>query len=129
MSLLLDTHAYLWFVAGDKQLPQTICNKIKDVNQPCFISIASFWEIAIKLQLGKLQSAISLQALFDFAEKNQVEVIPINQTHLLTLSNLPQHHGDPFDRLIIAQALSEKLTLVSRDKYFKKYKVKTVWSK
>ena len=127
MSILLDTHAYLWFVAGDKQLPQSICDKIIDVNQPCFISIASFWEITIKLQLGKLQSAISLQALFDFADQNQIEIIPINQTHLLTLSNLPHHHGDPFDRLIIAQALSEKLTLVSRDKNFKKYKVKTIW--
>ena len=71
---------------------------------------------------------ISLEELFDFTVRNQIEIIPITFEHLLTLSDLPKHHGDPFDRLIISQAIAEKLILVTRDKGFKKYKVKQQWS-
>ena len=128
MSFLLDTHTFLWFVAGDKQLPLSIKEKIKDINQPCFLSIASFWEIAIKIQIGKLESGISLEELYRFAERNQIELIQINERHLLKLMTLDFIHNDPFDRLIISQAMSEKLTLISRDKVFKKYKVKPLWA-
>ena len=66
MAFLLDTHAFLWFVSGDKQLPITVKDKIIDINQPCFISIASFWEITIKNQIGKLELNISLEELFEY---------------------------------------------------------------
>ena len=127
MAFLLDTHTFLWFVAGDKQLPLTVRDKIKDIKQPCFLSVASLWEITIKFQIGKLTLNISLEDLFNYIDRNQIEIIPINIEHLLTLSELPRHHGDPFDRLIISQAIAENLTLITRDSALKKYKVKQQW--
>ena len=127
MSFLLDTHAFLWFISGDSQLPDSIRSKIEDINQPCFISSASLWEITIKQQLGKLTLDISLKELFEYLDRNQIELIQINYEHLLSLSKLPTHHSDPFDRLIIAQAIAEDLILVTKDKGLKKYKVKQQW--
>lgn len=128
MAYLLDTHVFLWFAAGDNQLPETIKNKIKDITQPCFLSAASLWEITIKHQIGKLALDISFQELFDFADRNQIEIIQITYDHLLTLSKLPPHHKDPFDRLIVSQAISENLILISRDTDLKKYKVNQQWT-
>lgn len=102
MAFLLDTHVFLWFVSGDTRLLTTVRNKIMDMNQSCFLSIASLWEITIKKQLGKLELNISLDELFDYADRNQIEILQINYDHLRTLSNLPKYHGDPFDRLIIS---------------------------
>ncbi len=127
MAFLLDTHAFLWFVSGDSKLPTSVCDKIMDMNQPCFLSVASLWEITIKKQLGKLELNISLEELFDYADRNQIEIIQINYDHLHTLSILPNHHSDPFDRLIISQAISEKLILITRDKGLKKYKANQQW--
>jgi len=127
MAYLLDTHAYLWFVSGDEQLPESAGKIIKDINQSCFLSAASLWEITIKHQNNKLDLGISLKELFEFADRNQIEIIPINFEHLLLLSKLQIHHNDPFDRLIIAQAISEDLIIITRDKLFKNYKVKIVW--
>lgn len=127
MAYLLDTHAFLWFIAGDRQLPASVRDKIIDINQPCYISIASLWEITIKKQLGKLTLNIPLEELFEYLERNQIEVVQITYDHLFALSNLPNYHGDPFDRLIISQSISEKFTLITRDKELKKYKVKQQW--
>jgi PIN domain nuclease of toxin-antitoxin system len=127
MAYLLDTHAFLWFVSGDNQLPASVRDKIKDINQPCFLSVASLWEITIKKQLGKLILNISLDELFKYADRNQIEIVQITYDHFLTLSTLPNHHGDPFDRLIISQAIAEKFILITRDKGLKKYKVKQQW--
>lgn len=127
MSFLLDTHVFLWFVSGDKQLPKSILDKIKDINTPCFLSSASLWEITIKKQIGKLKLEITLNELFDYIQRNQIEVLQTNFDHLLILENLPKHHGDPFDRLIISQAIAEDLIIITRDKLFKKYKVNQQW--
>ncbi len=127
MSFLLDTHAFLWFISGDSQLPDSIRTKIEDINQPCFISSASLWEITIKQQIGKLTLGITLRELFEYLDRNQIELIQINYEHLLSLSKLPTHHSDPFDRLIIAQAIAEDLILITKDKGLKKYKVKQQW--
>lgn len=127
MAFLLDTHAFLWFISGDNQLPSSVRDKIKDINQSCFLSAASLWEITIKKQLGKLTLKISLDELFEYADRNQIEIVQITYDHLLILLDLPNHHRDPFDRLIVAQAIAENLTLVTRDKVIKKYKVKHVW--
>jgi len=127
MPYLLDTHAFLWFVSGDKQLPESAKRIIGNIDESCFLSAASLWEITIKLQNNKLNLGLSLKELFDFADRNQIEIIPINYEHLLQLSKLPVHHNDPFDRLIIAQAISEELIIITRDKLFKNYKVKQIW--
>lgn len=119
MAYLLDTHAFLWFVSGDEQLPETSKNIIKIVHESCFLSAVSLWEITIKQQNKKLKLGLSLEELFDFVERNQIELIPINYIHLLQLSRLPAYHNDPFDRLIIAQAISEDLKIISRDSAFK----------
>jgi PIN domain nuclease of toxin-antitoxin system len=81
-----------------------------------------------KKQIGKLTLNISLEELFHYVDRNQIEVVPVNYQHLLTLSKLPSHHSDPFDRLIISQAIAEDFVLISRDKGFKKYKVKQLWA-
>jgi len=128
MAFILDTHAFLWFVAGDKQLPESIKSKIIDINESCFLSVASLWEITIKNQIGKLTLGLSLEELFEYADRNRIEIIQISYEHLLTLSKLPGHHNDPFDRIIISQAIAENLTLVSKDKGFKKYKIKQQWT-
>lgn len=127
MAFLLDTHTFLWFVAGDHQLPASIKKKISDINESCFISIASLWEIAIKKQIGKLNLNIGFDELFRFAERNQIEIISINEAHLNTLLNLEFINNDPFDRIIVSQAISEDLMLLSRDQKLKSYKVKLQW--
>ncbi|MDQ8005680.1 MAG: type II toxin-antitoxin system VapC family toxin [Pedobacter sp.] len=128
MAYLLDTHAFLWFIAGDNKLPSNVVAKIENTEVSCYISIASFWEIAIKLQIGKLELAIDFEQLFRFAEENQIEILDINEKHLLQLLAIELHHNDPFDRVIIAQALSEKLTLISKDKKMESYKIKQEWT-
>jgi PIN domain nuclease of toxin-antitoxin system len=127
MAYLLDTHTFLWFISGDNQLPESSKEIIKNLNESCFLSAASLWEITIKHQLKKLELGISLEELFEFVDRNQIEIIPINSIHLLQLSQIPFYHNDPFDRLIIAQAISENLKLISKDSIFKKYPVNLVW--
>lgn len=86
--------------------------------------VASLCEITIKFQIGKLTLNISLEDLFNYIDRNQIEIIPINIEHMQTLSELPRHHGDPFHRLIISQAIAENLILIIRDSGLKRYKVK-----
>lgn len=127
MAFLLDTHTFLWFVAGDSQLPAPIKKKLSDINEPCFLSIASMWEIAIKKQIGKLELSIDCNELFRFAERNQIEIISINKTHLSNLLNLSFINNDPFDRIIVFQAITEDLILISKDKKLKNYNIKLTW--
>jgi PIN domain nuclease of toxin-antitoxin system len=127
MAYLLDTHTFLWLVAGDEQLPVNVKAKITDIKVQCFLSVASLWEITIKHQLGKLKLDISLEELFQYANRYKIEILQISNEHLLSLSNLPRHHSDPFDRLIISQAIVEKLIILSRDNEFKNYKIKQLW--
>jgi PIN domain nuclease of toxin-antitoxin system len=128
MPYLLDTHTFLWFVAGDTHLPTSVKNKIRNFNHACFLSIVSLWEITIKYRLGKLKLGIPLSELFDYPERNQLGIIPIEREHLLLLSDLPNHHQDPFDRTIVAQAVHKQLTILSKDKILKKYPVKFFWA-
>ncbi len=127
MAYILDSHTLLWFVSGDKKLPKSVKEIIKDIKQPCFISAASLWEITIKQQIGKLILEISLKELFEFIDRNQIEIIPINFDHLQKLAKLPIHHSDPFDRMIISKAITEDLIVITRDKEFEKYKVNLIW--
>ncbi|MBU3663618.1 MAG: type II toxin-antitoxin system VapC family toxin [Bacteroidetes bacterium] len=96
-------------------MPEKARSIIKDIHQSSFLSAVSLWEVTIKLQNSKLDLGISLKDLFEFVDQNQIEIIPINFEHLLQLSNLPVHHNNPFDRLIIAQAISENLVVITRD--------------
>jgi PIN domain nuclease of toxin-antitoxin system len=127
MDFLLDTHAFIWFINGDKSLPDGVVRAIKNVENQCFFSVASIWEIAIKMKLDKIQLKAGFNNITEFCLENDIALLPITFAHLQQLNKLPLHHRDPFDRLIISQGIAEKLTLLTRDDSFKLYKVKCLW--
>ena len=118
MRVLLDTHAFLWFVAGDAALSDDARAAIENQENEVLVGIASAWEIAIKTSLGKLTvDAASVEAFFDEQmASNGFEYLPIQPAHVFRVATLPFHHRDPFDRILIAQALVEGLTLASRER-------------
>jgi PIN domain nuclease of toxin-antitoxin system len=128
MKLLLDTHILIWLINGNKNLSQIARQAIEDESNSLHLSIASLWEITIKTSLGKLELGIPLEQITtNFILPSGMEILPIHLPHLLVLQTLPFHHRDPFDRLLISQAKSESLTLVSEDSMFKQYEVEMLW--
>ena len=128
MNLLLDTHILIWLIDGSEKLNQTARYAIEDESNSLYLSIASLWEITIKTSLGKLELGIPLeQVTTNFILPSGFKILPIHLSHLLVLKDLPFHHRDPFDRMLISQAISESLTLVSEDRAFGDYTVKTLW--
>lgn len=126
--LLLDTHTFLWFTEGDPQLSPLARTLITDSANIKYVSVASLWEIAIKVSLGKLVLSMSLPDLFAVGlEGNGLLVLPIEKGHILNVGMLPFHHRDPFDRLLAAQCLEEQMSLVSRDVAFDIYGVTRLW--
>lgn len=128
MRALLDTHVFLWGIAGDKRMSQ----HARDIfvgPSDLFISIASIWEILIKVQAGKLNlPQPSGSYIIGKLAENRIEILPISLDHLLEVEHLPMHHRDPFDRILIAQSLEEDLPLVSADPVFEKYSsLKVIW--
>jgi PIN domain nuclease of toxin-antitoxin system len=97
MSFLLDTHTFIWFINGDLSLPKRVVNEIKNLNNQCFVSIASIWEIAIKSKLNKLSLLSEFDKIVEFLDENQIEILPITFNHILSLNELEIHHRDPFD--------------------------------
>lgn len=129
MDLLLDTHALIWFINGDKLLPDKSIKLIKNLNTKCFVSIASIWEIAIKISLGKLELNGGFDDIAKIMQRYKIEVLPLTFQHIQQLLNLEFHHRDPFDRIIISQGIVEKLCIVTRDENFSKYQVNITWEK
>lgn len=127
MNLLLDTHSFIWFVENDFRLPGNIKKEIEKPNNIIFVSIASLWEITIKISIGKLTTKAAIDKIIDQVADNGFEIVPILPEHLLTLSKLDFFHRDPFDRLIIAQALCDGYRVVGKDEAFDSYKVKRLW--
>ena len=128
MAYLLDTHTFLWFLEGSKRLSKKTKDIIVNPKNKTFISIASIWEMGIKLSLDKLELDLSLEELKQELIRNEIEILPLDFDHIITLSKLEYHHRDPFDRILISQAKSEKLTILSKDSHFKMYKqVKVFW--
>lgn len=127
MDLLLDTHPFIWFLNGDEPLPANLKSIIIDTSNRCFLSIASLWEIAIKSSLGKLELKGDFSQIADFLSDNDIELLSITFEHLQRLMQLPFHHKDPFDRIIIAQALTEGLPLATKDDVFPDYGVNIIW--
>jgi PIN domain nuclease of toxin-antitoxin system len=128
MQLLLDTHTFLWFLEGNNNLSIKARKSIESPENLKFVSIASIWELAIKLNLGKLTLDIGLQGLKNELLKNNFEILPLDFEHISTLTKLEAIHKDPFDRIIISQAITENLTLISMDANFSSYKsLKLLW--
>ena len=125
---LLDTHTLLWFIAEDKQLNSNKRRLILDSSSEIFLSIASLWEIAIKVNIGKLVLDEPFEQVFPRElHFHKIEILDITVDTLVQLTTLPLHHRDPFDRLIIAQAMVEGIPIISRDEAFDLYDVKREW--
>lgn len=127
MNFLLDTHAFLWFINGDAQLSEKAKQEIESLSNTNYISIASFWEVAIKLGLKKIELGFPYQELKEQAIKNNFVILPLSFDHTHQLTKLPSHHRDPFDRIIISQAIHERLTVISKDPNFSLYNVQIHW--
>ncbi len=124
---LLDTHALIWFLDGDDSLSKTARKAIENTRSVNFVSIASLWEIAIKVSLKKLEINTSLADVFSLVLRNGFVILPILPEEILVLAGLSFHHRDPFDRLIIAQALYNDLAVITKDDNFKAYEVNCIW--
>lgn len=127
MRLLLDTHAFIWHREGDARIGLELRRVVGDPRNDVFLSLASVWEMSIKQGLGKLGLKASVQSTVEDGVKNGFRLLPITLPHALAVQDLPPHHGDPFDRLLIAQTQIEGLTLVSRDTAFDAYGVVRLW--
>jgi len=127
MNLLLDTHTLIWFLEGDSHLGFTAKSCIENPDNTSFVSVATFWEIAIKISINKLELQLPLNTLKSLIWENAMEILPIRIEHPLLVSQLPFHHHDPFDRLLIAQSMSENMLLLSKDKKFKIYDIQIAW--
>ena len=131
MRYLLDTHVFLWALAKPENLSTTANALIENPENILFLSSASIWEISIKQTIGKLKILDKSLDLKTFVEKAIEDLnllkLSIQFEHIYTLHNIPYHHKDPFDRILIAQSVAENLILITDDKIIKKYKVRTIW--
>lgn len=130
MRILLDTHCWLWSYFEPEKLNARAVTILEDLDHEVFFSIASSWEIAIKYQIGKLPGLPDVPARFLPPQlvANRIAILPIKHSHVLMVATTPRHHYDPFDHLLIAQAQSEGLTLMTGDERLLQYDVKTLWA-
>ena len=128
MKVLLDTHAFFWLITGDERLSRKARTTFLNKANRIFLSAASFWEIGIKMSLGKLSLKEGwVDTVRQEMKVNYIEWLPIEMAHCIELINLPFHHHDPFDRMLIAQAIIERMHILSQDDGFSKYPVQLVW--
>jgi PIN domain nuclease of toxin-antitoxin system len=128
VKLLLDTHTLLWLFSSDARLSKTAREVFLDEHNTLHFSIAGLWELTIKVSLGKLRLAENwMSALLEETRQNEITWLAITSAHCVKLAELPFHHRDPFDRMLVAQAFVENMVLVSRDKNFAKYGVRCIW--
>ncbi|MGH1396757.1 MAG: type II toxin-antitoxin system VapC family toxin [Trichormus sp.] len=128
MKLLLDTHVLIWSVGEPKKLSDNVRTLLMDTNNSWLVSIASIWELQIKYQLGKLNLHLSLDNLIETQKQvNNLKILPIELEHIYTLNGLQNHHRDPFDRILIAQSIFEKIPLLSVDTVFDLYPIQRIW--
>ncbi len=128
---LLDTHALIWFNNGDDRLSEKVKNIIEDEKSEIFVSMVSFFEITIKLKLGKLKLTNSIEKFLDDTKAHLIQVLPISENHIFEYQHIPllENHRDPFDRLIIVTAHCENLAIISADEKFNEYQkfIDVIW--
>jgi PIN domain nuclease of toxin-antitoxin system len=128
MNLLLDTHTFLWMSLDDPQLSETAREKLSGIENALYLSSASYWEIAIKISMGKYNLT---EPLAEFVQReivaNHLTLLPIGVDHAAEVSTLPFHHKDPFDRMLIAQSMVENFPIVGCDPIFDQYGVARIW--
>lgn len=127
MKLLLDTHIFLWFISGDQRLSPRLRDVIQDPGNEVFLSVVSVWEATVKNQLGKLPLPDSPGRYLPVQrERHRIAALSLDEASVAQLSGLPNHHRDPFDRMLICQALHHGLTLVTVDDDIRKYEAPTL---
>lgn len=128
MKILIDTHVFIWYIQNSDRLPNSVATLINDGSNEILFSIASIWEMAIKQSTGKLNLGVPY---IGFIEKqmrfNNMKLLPISLNHIELVTTLPFHHRDPFDRILIAQSITEDIILLSADSVFSLYPVQRVW--
>ena len=125
MRLLLDTQIFIWWADIPEKLSKPVLSALEDDSNDLLLSVASVWEMQIKIRLGKLKVSLPLAELVHSQQAaNDIHILPVALPHVLALETLPFHHKDPFDRLLIAQSIEEDATLVSVDPQFSSYPVK-----
>jgi PIN domain nuclease of toxin-antitoxin system len=127
VKLLVDTHAFLWFMAGDERLSAPARRAIEDDEDQWCLSVASVWELAIKASLKRLVLPVPTVDYVTEKVEQGLLLLPVEWTHAAAVETLPFHHRDPFDRLLVAQAVAERLTVVTSDPVFRKYGVRVIW--
>jgi PIN domain nuclease of toxin-antitoxin system len=124
LKLLLDTNIFLFAMEDSNRLSKKAIQLLEDESNELSLSLVSLWEISIKQSIGKLQFVDNLKKTIELGiDKLELQIVPIRSNHIYKLSELPFHHNDPFDRLLAAQCLEEKITIISTDRIFKKYKI------
>lgn len=128
MKLLLDTHTFLWLAGSPERLSATALAACEDITNQLCLSVVSAWEIQIKHQINRLQLEVSLEEMIQGQQDaNDLIILSVELHHVYTLQQLPLHHNDPFDRLLIAQTKAEQMRLVSTDGRFSPYLVDVIW--
>jgi PIN domain nuclease of toxin-antitoxin system len=128
VKVLLDSHALLWDAMGDDRLPQAVRRLIDDPRTRLVLSVATTWELTVKALAGRLRLPEAPTPYFDgLIRDGRFEVLPVEQRHVAALPELPAIHDDPFDRMLVAQALVDDIDLVSGDERIRRYPVRTIW--
>jgi len=127
MKYLLDTHTAIWALGDTEKLSATAKSIIDDISVPLYVSIVSAWEIAIKVSIGKLNFVGGSDFFIEKMQRNGIEILDLQSSYIKFVESIPFHHRDPFDRIIIATALADNLTILTSDENIQKYDVKWVW--
>lgn len=128
MNILLDTHTLIWWSLETHKLSISARSLLEDVENNLFVSVVSIWEMQIKNQMGKLTLIMPLPEIIESQkETNNLQILPLELSHIYTLKDLPYYHRDPFDRILIAQAVFEKMPLLSIDEIIDAYSVQRIW--
>ena len=128
MKILLDTHIFLWLITDNDRLSDKSKQAFINSDNELFFSIASYWEICIKISIGKLKLSKNWDKIIkDELMVNSVKLLPISTEHCFQITQLPSHHRDPFDRIVISQAIIEQMHIMTIDSYFSQYEVNIVW--
>ncbi len=127
MKYLIDTQILIWLFISPNKIPSNIQNLLKNLDNEIYVSKVSIWEIAIKVSIGKLIIPFEIKKLIFEIKGMNIKILNIKNQHLIKVTDLPFHHKDPFDRLIISQAFIERMTIISSDNHFSKYDVKVLW--
>jgi len=127
MKYLLDTHAFIWYLESNPKLSRKAKIVLENANNQCFVSMASLWEIAVKIALDRLELKIGFEKLKDLISLPGFEILLIQFQHLKIITQLPFHHNDPFDRILVAQAQIEELVFITKDEKIKAYELEILW--